>query len=189
VVLGCRRICHSSGHHSIGWITEEYLSDLVIEVWNGYPAGGKGGTADVATYARSLRHPFIHIHTRLHTTKQYSSLQADSEMKYGVPRRELAVTRQTVYQGPMLTVEQYRWQLPKRDEIVRDIVKGPESVIVLPVGQKQNVLLIEEYDLGTGIWQLTLLGGKVVNSTPKGILNQAQTELREETGFRASRFL
>jgi hypothetical protein len=48
-------------------------------------------------------------------------------MRYGVPRRELAVTKQTVYQGPMLTVEQYRWQLPSREEIVRDIVERPES--------------------------------------------------------------
>ncbi len=31
---------------------------------------------------------------------------------------------------------------------VRDIVEHPESVLVLPVGQKGTVLLIEEYDLG-----------------------------------------
>jgi hypothetical protein len=65
MVLGCRRICHSSRHHPIGWVTKEWLSDLVIIVWNGYQAGGRGGTADVATYARSLRYPFVHIHTRL----------------------------------------------------------------------------------------------------------------------------
>jgi hypothetical protein len=54
-------------------------------------------------------------------------LYADSEMGFGVPRRELAVMKQTVYQGPVFTVEQYRWQLPSRDEIVRDIVERPES--------------------------------------------------------------
>jgi ADP-ribose pyrophosphatase YjhB (NUDIX family) len=49
-------------------------------------------------------------------------------------------------------------------------------------------MLIEEYDLGAGVWQLTLPGGKVIDSTAEGILNQAQAELREETGFRAGRF-
>ena len=167
------------------WIVHH--SDLVILVWNGYPAGGRGGTADVASYARVLRRPFIHVDTRLRTTRQYGSLQAGPEAAYGVPRRELAVTKQTVYQGDVLTVNQYRWQLPNRDEIVRDIVERPESVLVLPVGQKENVLLIEEYDLGAGAWQLTLPGGKVDDPTPEGLLKRAELELREEIGYRPGR--
>ena len=171
----------AAGH----WIVDH--SDLVILVWNGYPAGGKGGTADVASYARLLRHPFIHIHTRLHTTKQYGKLLADSGATYGVPRRELAATKRTVYRGQVLTVNQYRWHTPNGDEIERDIVERPESVLVLPVGQKQHVMLIEEYDLGAGAWQLTLPGGKITDPTPDGIRRQADIELREETGYSAGR--
>jgi 8-oxo-dGTP pyrophosphatase MutT (NUDIX family) len=167
------------------WIVDH--SDLLILVWDGYPTEGRGGTADVASYARLLRRPFIHINTRLHTTKQYGSLQADSGMTYGFPERELAVTKQIVYQGPELTVNQYIWQLPNRDEIVRDIVERPESVLVLPIGQKQNVLLSEKYDLGAGIWQLTLPGGKVDDPTLEGILQQAKKELRKEIGYRPGR--
>jgi len=167
------------------WIVHH--CDLLILAWNGYPAGGKGGTADLASYARVLRRPFIHVHTRLHTIKLYGSLQAVSEVAYGVPRRELAVTKQPVYQGEVLTVNQYRWQLPNGDELVRDIVERPESVLVLPVGQKQNVLLIEEYDLGAGAWQLTLPGGKVDDPTPEGILKRAELELREEIGYHPGR--
>jgi excisionase family DNA binding protein len=37
------------------------------------------------------------------------------------------------------------------------------------IGQKDNVMLIEEYDLGAGAWQLTLPGGKVIDSSPEGI--------------------
>ena len=77
--------------------------------------------------------------------------------------------------------------MPDRDEIVRDIVERPESVLVLPVGQKQNVLLIEEYDLGAEAWQLTLPGGRVDDPTPEGILKQAELELREEIGYRPGR--
>ncbi len=49
------------------------------------------------------------------------------------------------------------------------------------------MLLIEEYDLAADTWQLTLPGGKVIDPTPEGIRQQAQTELREETGFRAGK--
>jgi 8-oxo-dGTP pyrophosphatase MutT (NUDIX family) len=164
------------------WIVEH--ADLVLIVWNGYPAGGKGGAADVASYARSMRRPFLHIHTRQHTIKQYGSLQTKAENIFGVPRRELAVTKQVVYRGPVLEVKQYRWQLPDRDEIVRDIVERPESVLVLPVGQKRYVMLIKEYDLGADTWQLTLPGGKVDDTTPEGLVKQAERELREETGYR-----
>jgi len=185
----CRKIhqlpaqaCSDEAYLEAGhWIVDH--CDLLILVWNGYPAGGKGGTADVASYARLSRRPFIHIHTRQYTIKQYGLLQAVPEMTYGVPRRELAVTKQTVYRGEVLTVNQYRWQLPNRDEIVRDIVERPESVLVLPIGQKGNILLIDEYDLGAGTWQLTLPGGKVDDPTPEGILRRAELELREETGY------
>ena len=193
LLVRCRRIhqlpahaCSDEAYLEAGhWIVEH--CDLLMLVWNGYPAAGRGGTADVASYARLLRRPFIHIHTRRHTVEQYGSLQAAPEVTYGAPRRELAITHQTVYQGPVLTVKQYRWQLPNRDEIVRDIVERPESVLVLPVGQKRTVLLIEEYDLGAGTWQLTLPGGKVDEPTPEGIAKRAELELREETGYRAGR--
>ncbi|MFL5587418.1 MAG: NUDIX hydrolase, partial [Ktedonobacteraceae bacterium] len=74
--------------------------------------------------------------------------------------------------------------IPNGDVIERDIVERPESVLVLPVGQKGTVLLIEEYDLGAEDWQLTLPGGKVTDPTSDGIRKQAEIELREEIGYR-----
>ncbi len=99
----------------------------------------------------------------------------------------MAASKRTVYQGQVLTVNQYRWHTPNGDEVERDIVERPESVLVLPVGQKQHVMLIEEYDLGAGAWQLTLPGGKITDPTPDGIRRQADIELREEIGYRAGR--
>ena len=75
-------------------------------------------------------------------------------------KSHFAISKQTVYQGPVLRVDQYRLRMPNGVEIVRDIVERPESVLVLPVGQKNNVILIEEYDLGAENWQLTIPGGK-----------------------------
>jgi ADP-ribose pyrophosphatase YjhB (NUDIX family) len=171
----------AAGH----WIVDH--SDLMILVWNGYPAGGKGGTADIASYARLVHCPFIHLHTRLHLVKRYGSFAGSSRIPRVSVKREFSVEKQSVYQGEVLTVSHYRMRLPDGREIERDIVERPESVLVLPLGQERNVMLIEEYDFGAGVWQLTLPGGKVIDSTPEGILNQAQVELREETGFRAGR--
>jgi 8-oxo-dGTP pyrophosphatase MutT (NUDIX family) len=172
----------AAGH----WIVDH--TDLMILVWNGYPAGGKGGTADIASYARLIRCPFIHINPRLRTVNRYGSVGGSSRTPRSSVKREYAVERQTVYQGQVLTVSHYCLQMPDGKVIERDIVERPGSVLVLPVGQANNVILIEEYDLGAGVWQLTLPGGKVIDSTPEEILKQAQVELREETGFRAGRF-
>jgi 8-oxo-dGTP pyrophosphatase MutT (NUDIX family) len=172
----------AAGH----WIVDH--TDLMILVWNGYPAGGKGGTADIASYSRLVRCPFIHINPRLHIVKRFGSFGGSSRTPRSSARREYAIEHETVYQGQVLTVSHYRLQMPDGKLVERDIVERPESVLVLPVGQQQNVMLIEEYDLGAGIWQLTLPGGKVVDSTSEGILKQAQVELREETGFCAGRF-
>ncbi len=173
--------CSDDAYLAAGqWLVEH--SDLIILAWNGYPAAGRGGTADVASYARYKGCPFVHIHTRLHTVKHYAI-----SSPHTVPRRDTALSRRTVYQGAVLAVNQYRFRLPSGEEIERDIVERPESVLVLPVGQEQTVLLIDEYDLGAGAWQLTLPGGKATDVTPEGLQRQAQTELREELGYRAGR--
>jgi 8-oxo-dGTP pyrophosphatase MutT (NUDIX family) len=171
----------AAGH----WIVDH--SDLVILVWNGYSAAGKGGTADIASYARYVGRPFLHVHTRLNTVKQYGSLSDGSNITHVAAKRQFAVSKQTVYRGPVLTVDQYQLRIPNGEEIVRDIVERPESVLVLPVGQKNNVILIEEYDLGAENWQLTLPGGKVDDPIPEGIHKQAEVELREEIGYRPGR--
>src|SRR5206468_501022 len=75
----------AAGH----WIVDH--SDLVILVWNGYPAAGKGGTADTASYARLVGRPFIHIHTVRHTVKQYGSKAAHEAAK-----RKYAISKETV---------------------------------------------------------------------------------------------
>ncbi len=46
------------------------LSDIVIAVWNGKAAKGKGGTADVVAYALCRGVPLIHIDPVLRTVQQ-----------------------------------------------------------------------------------------------------------------------
>jgi len=49
------------------------LSDIVLAVWNGKPAKGKGGTADVVAYAISRGVPLIHIDPVSRTVRQVES--------------------------------------------------------------------------------------------------------------------
>ncbi len=90
----------------------------------------------------------------------------------------------------MLTVNQYKLQMPEGQVVIRDVVERPESVLVVPVSQGEQgmlVLLVEEYDLGAEAWQLTLPGGKVEQTQTDGGYEQAQQELRQEIGYRAGR--
>jgi hypothetical protein len=50
------------------------LSDIVLAVWNGKPAKGKGGTADVVAYAISRGVPLIHIDPESRTVRQHRKL-------------------------------------------------------------------------------------------------------------------
>ena len=109
--------------------------------------------ADIASYASLKRCPFIHINTRLHTTKLYGSLAPVRREARTSLKREFAVSKEMVYQGSVLAVNQYRFRMPDDQEVVRDIVERPESVLVLPVGQNGTVLMVEEYDIGAGAWQ------------------------------------
>jgi hypothetical protein len=43
------------------------LSDLIMALWNGLPAEGKGGTADIVEYALSRHKPLIHINPIMKT--------------------------------------------------------------------------------------------------------------------------
>jgi 8-oxo-dGTP pyrophosphatase MutT (NUDIX family) len=168
------------------WIVDH--SNLVILAWNGLPPRGRGGTGDIASYARFVKRPFIHINTRYHIVKTYGDLSFHIITPHAVSlKREFAIARQTVYQGPILTVNQYRLRPPNGEEVIRDIVERPESVLIVPIGEQGIVLLVEEYDLGAGTWQLKLPGGKVETATLDGIRQQAQKELRQEIGYKAAK--
>ena len=163
-------------------------SNLVILAWNGLPPRGRGGTGDMAAYSRLMGRPLIHLHTVLHSVKQYGDVADRPSLPLHIaPKREFVTTRQTVYQGPVLTVNQYHLHMPDGQDLVRDIVERPDSILVLPVGQNDIVLLVEEYDLGAGQWQLKLPGGKVELPSEMTLEEQAQRELRQEIGYRAGR--
>lgn len=167
------------------WIVEQ--SHLMMVVWNGLPPLGKGGTGDVVGYAHFLHRPFIHINPRHHQVTRYEKhVSLDGNAPTPSPKKEYPFTTQALYQGPVLSVQRYHIQMPDGEMVVRDIIERAESLLVVPQGQQGIVLLIEEYNLGAGLWQLTLPGGKIEGATTQTLHDQVQQELRQETGYKAA---
>lgn len=179
--------CSDDAYLAAGqWIIER--CHLLVVAWNGYPPLGRSGTGDAVSYARFIGCPYLHLHTRQLTATLYEGTSSPEKRQHRVAPKQADVTkRQPVYQGSLLTVEQLRVQMPGEKEVVRNVVTWPESVLVLPVGENNIVLLIEEYDFGAGVWQLTLPGGKVESGYVERKEEQVQKELRQEIGYRANR--
>lgn len=168
------------------WIVDH--SNLVILAWNGLPPQGRSGTGDIASYARWVRCPFIHIDTTKLMVKTYGEQTArEIPIHPTSPKQEFPVAKQQVYRGSTLVVNQYHVRMPDGKEVVRDVVERPEGMLILPVGKSDIVLLIEEYDFGAGVWQLTLPGGKIEHPSLMQIEEQANIELRQEIGYKAGR--
>ncbi|WP_376794423.1 NUDIX hydrolase, partial [Thermogemmatispora sp.] len=105
--------------------------------------------------------------------------------RWAAPRRPAAQRVQVVYRGSIFSVKQYDIPLANGGIVTREIAERPDSVLVLPLGQQGTILMIEEPDLAVDVWQLRLPGGRVASSSPQALVEQAQRELREETGYRA----
>jgi len=60
--------CNEEAYFSAGKKVVD-ISDLVIAVWNGKPAAGLGGTADVVNYARQASKKIIYINPVLKTVE------------------------------------------------------------------------------------------------------------------------
>ena len=180
-------VCSDDAYLAAGeWLVDH--CDLIMLAWNGLPPKGRGGTGDVASYARLRKRPFIHLHTLQRTVKNYGAFSPDAPRKPALSvKREFTIGEQIVYQGSTITVRQYHLRMPNGKEVIRDIVERPESVLILPVAYQEMILLVEEYDLGAGVWQLKLPGGKAQGTTPEALEKQAQQELQQEIGYRAGK--
>ncbi len=75
---------------------------------------------------------------------------------------------------------------PDGFEIKRAIVRHPGSAVVMPVDDRNRVLLVRQYRLPVGKYLWELPAGRVdAGETP---LQAARRELAEETGYRARKF-
>lgn len=88
-----------------------------------------------------------------------------------------------LYQAKRFAVEEVYEQLPDGTELVRNVVRHPGAVVILPVVDEDHVCLIHTYRAAINKWNLELPAGTLDKNLPPREV--AFLELKEETGYDA----
>jgi ADP-ribose pyrophosphatase len=94
------------------------------------------------------------------------------------------IDRNTVFRGDLIEVQAVSVKLSDGSLQSRELIVRPDTIGIIPICDDGRLLFIEEYALGAGKAVLTLPGGKVEDAGGS-LSDQAQRELREETGYRS----
>lgn len=100
------------------------------------------------------------------------------------PMREETITSERLYTGRVITLDKLEVRLPNGAPAMRELVRHPGAVAIVPLDDADNVLLVRQYRIAAD---------RVLLEIPAGTLNPAETplacaerELQEETGYRAA---
>jgi ADP-ribose pyrophosphatase len=97
--------------------------------------------------------------------------------------KERTLATENIYQGRRITLRVDRVMLPSGRETTREIADYPNSVGVVVLDEKDNVILVRQYRHAVGKTLLEIpAGGVEINETPR---DGALRELEEETGYTA----
>jgi ADP-ribose pyrophosphatase len=87
-----------------------------------------------------------------------------------------------IFQAKRFAIEEVEEILPNGARLVRNIVRHPGAVVVLPVVSADQICMINTYRVAIDRWNLELPAGTLDKSlTP---IQTAELELQEETGYR-----
>ncbi|MGM9514452.1 NUDIX domain-containing protein [Roseateles sp. DB2] len=100
--------------------------------------------------------------------------------------RESCVEAREVYQGSFLKVQRDTVRLPDGREAVREYIRHPGAVMVVPLLDDEHLLLERQYRYPMGRVMLEFPAGKL--DPQESPLACAIRELREETGYRAAQW-
>ncbi|MCA8914532.1 MAG: NUDIX hydrolase [Planctomycetes bacterium] len=95
------------------------------------------------------------------------------------------LNREKVYEGPLFKVCRVTLQNSEGKEVVRDVIEHPGAACIIPMIDKETVLLVEQWRIGSkrSLWEIpagTLDPGE-------DALTCAARELEEETGYKAGK--
>ncbi len=102
------------------------------------------------------------------------------------PWREVRITGERRYDGHVLRLEVDRVRLPDGGETVREVVRHPGAVVIVPVRADGCVLLVRQFRYAVGETLLELPAGTL--HPGEDPLDCARRELAEETGRTAARW-
>lgn len=93
----------------------------------------------------------------------------------------------TLSQSRLFTIEQVELEFSngQHHHYERIIAPGAGAVLIIPVIDKQHVIMIREYSVGTDRYELVFPKGKI--DSGEDILQAANRECMEEIGYRANR--
>lgn len=93
------------------------------------------------------------------------------------------VTAKGLLQGRIFDVERCRWTAADGSEVVRDIVRHPGAVTIVPVLEDGRLVLVRNWRMAVGgpLWEFPA-GKREPGESPEVT---AARELREETGYTA----
>lgn len=107
-------------------------------------------------------------------------------------RRDLDQTEPTVrimneFVGSRVLVRQEVIRLDDGTESIRDVIYHPNSVVIVPIDQDKNVVMVRQFRKAAGMKLLELPAGVVEGDF--SLIDAARRELREETGQNAERLV
>ncbi len=88
-----------------------------------------------------------------------------------------------IFQAKRFTIEEVEERLPDGTSLIRNIVRHPGAVVILPLIDKDHICMIRTYRVAIDRWHFELPAGTLDKSLSP--IETARQELQEETGYRA----
>ncbi len=89
-----------------------------------------------------------------------------------------------IFQAKRFAIEEVEELLPDGSRLIRNIVRHPGAVVILPLVDNDHVCMIRTYRVAIDRWHLELPAGTLDKSLSP--IETARQELKEETGYSAS---
>ncbi len=87
-----------------------------------------------------------------------------------------------IFQAKRFSIDEVEESLPDGTRLIRNIVRHPGAVVILPLIDHDHVCMIRTYRVAIDRWHLELPAGTLDKSLSP--IETARQELKEETGYR-----